>query len=103
MTLDDTILKYALQNALKFKGKANPGNVIPKIMGDDPSLKSKIKEIIPQINKIVKGVNELSLDQQKEKLLSLAPELLEKKEVEKKGLKELPNVGKDGTMTTQNN
>ena len=37
--------KYALQNAIKFEGKANPGAVIGHLLAEDPSLKSKIKEL----------------------------------------------------------
>ena len=98
MDLNQTIFKYALQNAVKYKGKANPGNVIPKVLGDDPSLKAKIKDIIPDINKIVKEVNSMSLEEQTKKLKEIAPELLEKKEPVKKELKELDNVPKDGVI-----
>ena len=83
------ILKYALQNAVKFNGKANPGAIIGKVLSENPDLKSKAKEVNKDIMQIVKEVNSLPLDKQKEKLRDLAPDLLKKqKKVEKK--KELP-------------
>ena len=64
----DLILKYSLQNAVKFKGKANPGAVIGKILQASPELKSKIKILAKEINKIVQEVNKLSLPEQETKL-----------------------------------
>ncbi|MFH1174382.1 MAG: glutamate--tRNA ligase [archaeon] len=81
--LAESIRKYALQNAIRFKGKANPGAVLPKVLGEDPSLKDKIKEIMPVINKIVAAVNALSVDAQLAALQESAPELLEKKTEER--------------------
>ena len=92
MELKKIILKYALQNAVKFNGKANPGAIIGKLLKEDSNLKSKIKELSKDIQKTVKDVNKLSLDEQKEKLKQIAPEMLEKKKAEKKGLPELKNA-----------
>ncbi|MEW6070406.1 MAG: glutamate--tRNA ligase, partial [Candidatus Thermoplasmatota archaeon] len=85
--------KYALRNAILHEGKAELNAVINKIIAERPELKSRIKEIIPDLKKLVSEVNALSLLQQQQELEKLAPELLikEKKEVEKK-LQELPNV-----------
>ena len=92
MDLKQSILKYALQNAVKYKGKANPGNVIPKLLHEDPSLRKDMKTIPSQVAEIVKEVNKLSLEEQTKQLLELAPELLEDKPKEKKKLKELDFV-----------
>jgi len=56
------ILKYALQNAVKFNGKANPGAIIGKVLSENPDLKSKAKEVNKDIMQIVKEVNSLPLD-----------------------------------------
>ena len=32
MSLEDSIRKYALENALKFKGKCNPGALVGKLL-----------------------------------------------------------------------
>ncbi len=36
--MQDNIKKYALQNAVKFDGKANIGAVIGKVLSDNPLL-----------------------------------------------------------------
>ncbi|MBW2966330.1 glutamate--tRNA ligase, partial [Candidatus Woesearchaeota archaeon] len=95
MVLKDKIRKYALQNAVKFNGKSNPGAVIGKLLAEDAKLKSKIKELSRDIQAIIKDVNKISVDKQIEELKKTAPELLEEKKVEKKeGLPELKNAKK---------
>ncbi|MBT4175024.1 hypothetical protein HOC80_03325, partial [archaeon] len=51
--MKDLILKYALANAVKFNGKANPGAVIGAVFGLDPELKKKAKEIGQEVAKVV--------------------------------------------------
>ncbi|MBW2977886.1 glutamate--tRNA ligase [Candidatus Woesearchaeota archaeon] len=89
----EIIRKYALQNAIKFNGKANPGAIIGKLISEDPKLKSKLKEISKDIQAVVKEVNKISVEDQISELKKIAPELLEeKKKVKEKGLSELKNV-----------
>ncbi len=92
MDINKKILKYALQNAVKFNGKANPGAIIGKLLKDDDGLKTRIKELSKNIQKTVKDVNKLSVDEQKKKLKEIAHEKLEKKKKEKKELPELKNA-----------
>jgi glutamyl-tRNA synthetase len=93
MSLQQLILKHVLHNAIKYKGKANPGAIVPKVIGEDPSLKTKIKEIMPEINKCVSDVNKMSVEEQTKKLMEIAPEMLEEKPKEdKEELKELDDV-----------
>ncbi|MDI6708260.1 MAG: glutamate--tRNA ligase [Candidatus Thermoplasmatota archaeon] len=93
--MTELIRKYALQNAILHKGKAELQAVVSKIVAEKPDLKQKIKELIPEIKKVVLEVNSIPLEKQKQALEKLAPELLikERRELEKK-LPELPNVGK---------
>ncbi|MBI2647022.1 glutamate--tRNA ligase [Candidatus Woesearchaeota archaeon] len=91
--LKQIILKYALQNAIKYKGKANPGAVIGKVFAENPDLKEKAKEISKEIGKIIKEVNNLSLEKQEKRLQEIAPELLEKRiEAKEKGIFEFLGV-----------
>ncbi len=93
MNIKDLILKYALQNALHYNGKANSNAIIGKILQEKPELKFKIAELSKQIQIIVNGVNMLTLEEQEDKLKSIAPELLERKREEKMGtLPELANA-----------
>ena len=77
---EDLILKYALQNAVKFKGKANPGAVIGKVLQENPNLKSKIKELSKKINEVVNKVNQLSISEQETQLEAFTFKKQRKKE-----------------------
>ena len=96
--MEKIILKYALQNAVKYGGKANIGAVIGKIIAEDPSSKDNIKQLVPTINKVIKEVNALGKEKQLKKLQEIAPELLEEKEHKERGLSELPNAKKGGVV-----
>src|SRR3989338_5132332 len=89
MGIKETIRKYALQNALKFDGKANAGAVIGKVLAESPELKARVKEIAKEASEIIRGISRMKLEKIREELELSAPELLEKKEHEKKGLQEL--------------
>ena len=78
-SLKITIKKYALQNAVKYKGKANLGAVMGKVLAENPGLKDNAKEISNEITKAIREVNLLSPEKQEKQLQELAPELLEKK------------------------
>ncbi|MEM3525788.1 MAG: glutamate--tRNA ligase [Candidatus Jordarchaeaceae archaeon] len=92
--LEQTILKYALANAVKFGGKANQKAVMGRVIAENPELRSQAKEISKLAAQIIEEISKLDLEQQKKKLLEIAPELLEvqKKEEEIKELPPLPNV-----------
>ncbi|MFO8016778.1 MAG: glutamate--tRNA ligase [Candidatus Woesearchaeota archaeon] len=93
-TEDDLIRKYALQNAFRY-GKADPGKIIGKVLGEKPELKEKAKEVMVRIRDVVGSVNSMQKEEIEKELKSLAPELTEKKREEKKGLPELKNAGDD--------
>ena len=88
------ILQLTLENAVAFKGKANPKAVINKII---PTVKekSKLKSIGKEVAATVKKVNKLSLSKQKEQLKKINPRFFNKKIKVKKELIDLPNVGKN--------
>jgi len=90
--LDDFLFISALENAVNFKGSANPKALIGKVMGKFPQAKSDMKNTMQIINQICEEVNLLSFEEQKTKLLELNPKAFEKKEkniVKKDGL---PNL-----------
>ncbi len=97
--MKEKALIYALHNAVKYSGKANPGAIIGRLFSDFPEMKSKAKEVSKIAQEAVKEANSLSQEEQLSKLKKLAPELLEeKKEVKKKELKELDEA-KKGKVT----
>ena len=62
MEIRETILKYALINAIQHDGKPNSKAVIGKLLGENPELRPKAKEIIPLVNDIVQEVNFMSIE-----------------------------------------
>lgn len=100
MDLKRRITAHALANALKYNGKANPANVLPKIIAEFPEVKKDIPGVRQEIEKLVNEVNTLSLDEQRAKIEQLAPELLEKKEHKQKELPPLHNA-REGEVVTR--
>ena len=96
--IEDTIRKFALQNAVFFKGKANPKAVVGKILGGCPELRPRAAEITPLIERIVEEVNSMGLEAQTKALQEMDASLLVKEKKERKyELPDLQNV--DGKVT----
>ncbi len=103
MNVEELVLKYALMNAYAHGGKANPKAVIGKVLGENPGLRPKAKEIIPLVNEIVERVNGMNLEEQEARLREVYPEFFEEKKTrkggEKKGLPPLPKAEKGKVVT----
>lgn len=78
MDAEAIVRKYALQNAVFYKGKATVGAVIGKVMAENSDLRPRAKEIATLAKKIVDEVNSMSLADQRKSLEEVAPELLVK-------------------------
>lgn len=90
------VYKYALLNAVQHKGNAQDKAVVGVIMGSHPELRKDAREIIKIAAEIVKEVNSLNLGDKKGELEKLGvQETIKEKKTEKKGLADLPSVGKD--------
>jgi len=87
----ETIKAYALENAIKHGGKANQGAILAGLFAEGLE-KSKIKDIIPKIQEVLKEVNKLTLEKQKEQFNKLDSKT-SKREI-REGLHELPNAEK---------
>ena len=59
MDIGKLIWKMAIKNALLHEGKASKQAVINYLLGAEPSLRQKIKEIFPEVERIVSEVNGL--------------------------------------------
>ncbi len=89
--LGKTIFSHTLKNALDF-GTPQLGSVLGKVLAAYPELKKDIPAAKAQIGQAFKDAAKLTKEQQKQKLLEIAPELLEeRKTVEEKKLV-LPNA-----------
>ena len=95
MKIDQVIEKHVLDNALKYKGKANPKSVIGTVIGEMPEAKKDMKKTSNLINETAEKINKLSLQEQKKLAKQKYPEIFEKKPKEQKHeLKELDGVDK---------
>lgn len=91
------MLEVALLNAIKYKGKANPGTVISGTLGFFPELKSDMKKLAMNSNKLVKEINNLTIEDQTDILLKINPKALEKEE---KSIFDFLNISKEEKVTT---
>lgn len=81
-SIEDTIRKLALQNAVFFKGTANPKAVIGKVLGGFPEYRGRTAEVAEMVAAAVGEVNRMAPEAQTEALRLLDASLLvrEKKE-----------------------
>lgn len=94
------ILKYALQNAIFYSGKANPGAVLGKVLASEPELRKDVKGLEKEIGETVKEVNSLSPEEQRRRLEELAPKMMVKEKKEQRELPDLPGA-KPGKVVTR--
>ena len=97
----DKILKAALQNALDH-GKTHDKIVLGKILGTESSLRTQVKEIMPDIIEIVNSVNQMSQDQIRRQIQDKFPDLLAekpKKQEEREGLPPLDGAEQGKVVT----
>ena len=87
----EVIKAYALENAIKYDGKANQGAVLAGLFAEGLE-KSQIKNIIPKIQETLKKVNSLSSEQQQKEFKKIKNQTSKRKI--RTGLKELPNAKK---------
>ena len=97
----EKITKLALQNALDH-GKTQDKIVLGKILGTEPSLRTKVKEIMPTIIEVVNSVNQMSPDQIRRQIQDKFPDLLvekPKKQEEREGLPPLEGAEQGKVIT----
>lgn len=93
----ELIEKYALQNAVKYAATPNAGAVMGKLMGEHPELRSRAKEIGPEIKAVLSQVAGMNLDEWRSRLEAIAPELIAQLSEHKEPAKGLPALeGADG-------
>jgi glutamyl-tRNA synthetase len=99
--LRKVIRKISLQNAFEHGGETRDKIILGKILGTQAELRSKVKEISPEISKIVASVNQLSLEEQEIEIKEYFPEILIPKEKieEREGLPELKDAEQGKVIT----
>lgn len=86
------ILKHALENAMRYNGKANIGAVIGKVLAENPEFKLDIKGLYQTATALIREVNSLSREEREKRFLSLFGGLKEKERPEPKPRLVLPNA-----------
>ncbi|MBW6451435.1 MAG: glutamate--tRNA ligase [DPANN group archaeon] len=89
-SIEQFIKEQALLNAIEYSGKANPKALISRVIGEYQEYKSKMKELIPLIEKIVSEINSMSSNEQANEIEKLGVKL--KKKPIKKDLSDLPDA-----------
>ncbi|MEM2885453.1 MAG: glutamate--tRNA ligase [Thermoproteota archaeon] len=98
--LRDIVLKWALKNALEHSGKASAPAVLSKVVGERPELRARIRELGSVVKEVVEQVNALGIEDQRKRLESSAPEMLERRKVvEAKELPPLPGASAGNVVT----
>lgn len=94
-TVRELARKYALENAVKHAGKANPGAVVGKIMAEAADLRSRGKEIPAIANGVVAEVNAMDSAAQAAAFAEVEGSLVQREKKEQDGpLKALKNATK---------
>lgn len=88
----DLIYALTLENAIKFSGKASQGAVMGMLLAMNPDAKNHIKEVSKIIIDVLKDVNSMSLEKQKEKFSKLSNIIHHEEKKERIGLPELNNT-----------
>jgi glutamyl-tRNA synthetase len=82
-SIEDTIRKYALQNAVLYGGKASPKAVVGKVLAEHPEMRSKAREINSMAEDIVSRVNGIPEEDQRRMLEGIDASLLKRNKVER--------------------
>ncbi len=98
-SIEDSIRKYALQNAVFHKGSANPKAVLGKVLGECPELRGDVASVSAVIDAVVEEVNSMTPEQQESALESIDPSLTHKdKKPRNHGLPDLEGVDGEVVM-----
>lgn len=90
--MEDLVYRYALLNAVKHRGRANPGAVMGAVMSNEPELRKMAPQVKEVVEAAVERVNSLSPEEQQQEMERLGLEITERKQKKRKGLRELAGV-----------
>lgn len=93
--IEQKMLAYALKNAVEHEGKCQSGAVLSPLFHEGLD-KSEVKNVMPQINEIVKKVNSMTPEEQEKELAEAENFVSHRKE--RVGMPELPNVPTTGVI-----
>ncbi len=77
--MEAIIRKYAVLNAVKFKGKANPGAVMGGVISEKPEAKKDMKALNERIRQIIAEVNNTAIEELEKEAKNYAPKKREER------------------------
>lgn len=80
MSDNDAIRQLVLENAVKYKGKANKKYVFGSVLANFPEYKTKQEDLHKILDTLVTEINSLDIEEQKQELEKLNPSFFEKKD-----------------------
>ena len=95
--LESFVRKVVLENAVKYDGKPSAKSVMGAIMGSRADLRSRAGEVKALVESFVAEIEKMSFEDQRSKLLQIAPDALSEDQdvkVTKKEMPDLPNLEK---------
>ena len=92
MSNNDSIKQLVLENAVKYKGKADKKFVFGAILANYPEYRTKQQDLHEILDRFIAEINSLDLDKQKQELEKLNPEFFEKKEKEERNIFAFLNI-----------
>ena len=95
--MQETFKKIILENAVKYKGKAEIKYILGAILKDFPEYRQKTKELSLELIPLIEEINSLSLEKQQEMLKEINPSFFEKKEKEERNIFAFLNI-KEGDV-----
>lgn len=90
--MDEEIREHALKNAVSHGGVAEQKAVISKLLGQNPGLREKAKEVIPHVMRIISEVNSLGAEEQRRLVEEIDPNFFVAEKKEKRRLPPLPGA-----------
>ena len=98
----EKIRKAAILNAIRHDGKADSQAVLGNLLGEDAALRSKARELVPQVRQVVQEVNSIPLEKLRELAQESWPMEIVKEHAEGvKQLPPLPNAEKYSLIVTR--
>ncbi len=74
--MDQEIRRQAIKNAYLHDGRADVSSVVSKLISENPEIKKNIKNLIPDVKKMVDEINSLGREKIDEIVANEYPEFL---------------------------
>ncbi len=100
MSNNDSIKQLVLENAVKYKGKADKKFVFGAILANYPEYRTKQEELHEILDTLLSEINALDIDTQKQMLEKLNPEFFEKKDKVERNIFAFLNIKQEDKVIT---